>query len=87
MLQDLLHAVHCHVITAQDSSHVRRCVSMLAQLYHAEEACGTATVGSSEAILLGGLAMKRRWQARARERPPLAGAGHVCSCEAILLAA
>ena len=38
---------------------------MLAQLFHAEEACGTATVGSSEAILLGGLAMKRRWQARA----------------------
>ena len=39
---------------------------MLAQLFHADEACGTATVGSSEAILLGGLAMKRRWQARAR---------------------
>ncbi|KAK9904949.1 hypothetical protein WJX75_006195 [Coccomyxa subellipsoidea] len=38
------------------------CVSMLADLYHAEDACGTATVGSSEAILLGGLAFKRRWQ-------------------------
>ena len=37
---------------------------MLSQLYHAEEVCGTATVGSSEAILLGGLAMKRRWQER-----------------------
>ena len=42
---------------------------MLAHLYHAEEVCGTATVGSSEAILLGGLAMKRRWQARAAQGP------------------
>lgn len=42
---------------------------MLAHLYHAEEVCGTATVGSSEAILLGGLAMKRRWQARAPKGP------------------
>ena len=46
---------------------------MLAQLFHAEEACGTATVGSSEAILLGGLAMKRRWQARARAGPSSSG--------------
>ena len=43
---------------------------MLAHLYHAEEVCGTATVGSSEAILLGGLAMKRRWQARSPQGPP-----------------
>lgn len=27
------------------------CVSMLADLYHAEDACGTATVGSSEVSL------------------------------------
>jgi len=45
-----------------------RCVSMLAKLWHAddvnEEATGTATTGSSEAIALGGLAMKKRWQAK-----------------------
>ncbi len=40
---------------------------MLADLFNAEDpshACGTSTIGSSEAILLGGLAMKRRWMAR-----------------------
>jgi glutamate decarboxylase len=40
---------------------------MLANLWHAdthEDARGTATTGSSEAIMLGGLAMKRRWQER-----------------------
>ncbi|CCM02878.1 uncharacterized protein FIBRA_04992 [Fibroporia radiculosa] len=42
-----------------------RCVSILADLWHApraQNAIGTATTGSSEAIQLGGLAMKRRWQ-------------------------
>jgi len=42
-----------------------RCVSMIANLWGAqtsEKAIGTATIGSSEAIQLGGLAMKRRWQ-------------------------
>jgi glutamate decarboxylase len=42
-----------------------RCVSIIANLWHAqsgENAIGTATTGSSEAIHLGGLAMKRRWQ-------------------------
>ena len=40
---------------------------MLADLFHAEDPsnpCGTSTIGSSEAILLAGLAMKRRWVAR-----------------------
>ncbi|BFZ58529.1 glutamate decarboxylase gad1 [Savitreella phatthalungensis] len=43
-----------------------RCVSMLADLWGAKDskAIGTATTGSSEAIMLGGLAMKRRWQER-----------------------
>lgn len=46
-----------------------RCVAMLAQLYHApstgvEDSVGTSTLGSSEAIMLAGLAMKKRWQAR-----------------------
>ena len=42
---------------------------MLAELYHApakgiSDAVGTSTLGSSEAIMLAGLAMKKRWQAR-----------------------
>ncbi|KAH7915995.1 pyridoxal phosphate-dependent transferase [Hygrophoropsis aurantiaca] len=44
-----------------------RCVSILADLWHApssHQAIGTATTGSSEAIQLGGLAMKRLWQER-----------------------
>ncbi|KAF6262278.1 pyridoxal phosphate-dependent transferase [Scenedesmus sp. NREL 46B-D3] len=47
-----------------------RCVSMLAQLYHCptpqDKAVGSGTVGSSEAIMLAGLAMKKKWQARRR---------------------
>ncbi|KAJ8483225.1 hypothetical protein ONZ45_g14672 [Pleurotus djamor] len=42
-----------------------RCVSIIADLWHApsaKNAIGTATTGSSEAIQLGGLAMKRIWQ-------------------------
>lgn len=42
-----------------------RCVSIIANLWGAqkgEHPIGTATTGSSEAIHLGGLAMKRRWQ-------------------------
>ncbi|KAJ4297851.1 glutamate decarboxylase gad1 [Kalmusia sp. IMI 367209] len=42
-----------------------RCVSILAKLWgvqKGEKAIGSATTGSSEAIHLGGLAMKRRWQ-------------------------
>ncbi|KAG8629551.1 hypothetical protein KVT40_003416 [Elsinoe batatas] len=42
-----------------------RCVNIIADLWGAqkgEKPIGTATTGSSEAIHLGGLAMKRRWQ-------------------------
>ncbi|KAK7031265.1 glutamate decarboxylase gad1 [Paramarasmius palmivorus] len=42
-----------------------RCISMIASLWKApstEKVIGTSTAGSSEAILLGGLAMKKRWQ-------------------------
>ncbi|OAA52860.1 glutamate decarboxylase [Cordyceps fumosorosea ARSEF 2679] len=42
-----------------------RCVSMIANLFHAPadgDAIGTSTVGSSEAIMLAVLAMKRRWK-------------------------
>ncbi|RMD42408.1 hypothetical protein DV735_g2742, partial [Chaetothyriales sp. CBS 134920] len=43
-----------------------KCVNMIARLYHApehgeENAIGTSTIGSSEAIMLAVLAMKRRW--------------------------
>ncbi|KAL4914584.1 pyridoxal phosphate-dependent transferase [Aspergillus aurantiobrunneus] len=59
-----------------------RCVNMIAELFNAptnphseieaskegksEGAMGTSTVGSSEAIMLGLLAMKKRWQAKRR---------------------
>ncbi|CAO2827592.1 unnamed protein product [Amaranthus hypochondriacus] len=44
-----------------------RCVNMIARLFNAplyesETAIGVGTVGSSEAIMLAGLAFKRRWQ-------------------------
>ena len=46
-----------------------RCVSIMAHLWgvqKGEKAVGSATTGSSEAIQLGGLAMKRRWQEKRR---------------------
>jgi glutamate decarboxylase len=42
-----------------------RCWRILAEVWHAPDqakAIGTSTVGSSEACMLGGLALKRRWQ-------------------------
>ena len=42
-----------------------RCVTMLSDLWHApdgDQATGCSTTGSSEAAMLGGLALKRRWQ-------------------------
>ncbi|KAJ8097545.1 pyridoxal phosphate-dependent transferase [Lipomyces tetrasporus] len=42
-----------------------RCISILGNMWNAspsEKPIGSATTGSSEAIHLGGLAMKRRWQ-------------------------
>jgi glutamate decarboxylase len=47
-----------------------RCVAMLADLWHAadaEEATGTSTTGSSEACMLGGLALLHRWRSRRKE--------------------
>lgn len=44
-----------------------RCVHMLADLWNSPDASNTAgcsTTGSSEAAMLGGLAMKRRWEAK-----------------------
>ncbi|MGE2832399.1 glutamate decarboxylase [Mycobacterium sp. SMC-4] len=50
----------------------QRCVCMVADLFHAEDlrdddpssAIGVSTVGSSEAVMLAGLAMKWRWRDR-----------------------
>ncbi|CAJ2667233.1 unnamed protein product [Trifolium pratense] len=46
-----------------------RCVNIIAHLFHApigeeETAVGVGTVGSSEAIMLAGLAFKRKWQTK-----------------------
>jgi|SRR5579862_5094827 len=56
----------------------QRCVSMLGHLWGARgsKAIGTATTGSSEAIQLGGLAMKRRWI----EKRKAAGIVMGCCC-------
>ncbi|GAA1897751.1 glutamate decarboxylase [Streptantibioticus ferralitis] len=65
-----------------------RCVHILADLWHAPDgssAVGCSTTGSSEAAMLAGLAMQRRWRARRRaagqstERPNLVcGPVQVC---------
>ncbi|CAA0836794.1 Glutamate decarboxylase 1 [Striga hermonthica] len=49
-----------------------RCVNMIAHLFNAplgddEAAVGVGTVGSSEAIMLAGLAFKRKWQNKMKE--------------------
>jgi glutamate decarboxylase len=47
----------------------RRCVNMIAHLWHAPEdgeATGCSTTGSSEACMLAGLALLHRWRARTR---------------------
>ena len=44
-----------------------RCVNMLSRLWNspdAEEETGTSTTGSSEAAMLGGMALKWRWRDR-----------------------
>lgn len=48
----------------QTAAIEERCWRMLADLWHTnpEGAIGTSTIGSSEACMLGGLALKRRWQ-------------------------
>lgn len=59
------------------TAHIQnRCVNMIAGLFHApslndpsneQDAIGTSTVGSSEAIMLAMLAMKKRWQNKRKE--------------------
>ncbi|MEO6887095.1 MAG: glutamate decarboxylase [Jatrophihabitantaceae bacterium] len=50
----------------------RRCVAILADLWNtpqATSATGCSTTGSSEACMLGGMALKRRWQSRTGDDP------------------
>lgn len=52
-----------------------RCVHMLADLWHSPDAAstlGVSTIGSSEACMLGGLALKWRWRERMRAQAKLA---------------
>ncbi|MDA0167102.1 glutamate decarboxylase [Solirubrobacter ginsenosidimutans] len=67
----------------------RRCVNILASLWGAEHedgATGCSTTGSSEACMLGGLALKWRWRERRRaaglsaERPNLVMGANVQVC-------
>lgn len=54
----------------QTAEFERRCVAILADLWHAPDPAdviGCSTTGSSEACMLAGMALKRRWAAR---RPP-----------------
>ena len=82
MLALLWHAHHPESSAKQAAvSNVRdsalcRCTRMLADLWHApepksdaegEQPLGTSTIGSSEACMLGGLALKRRWQLRRKK--------------------
>jgi glutamate decarboxylase len=61
-----------------------RCVRMLAGLWHAPDpatAIGCSTTGSSEACMLAGLAMKRRWQHRGGQgRPNIVMGANVQIC-------
>ncbi|MFC9629518.1 glutamate decarboxylase [Streptomyces mirabilis] len=53
----------------------RRCVAMLADLWNAPDPASTvgcSTTGSSEACMLAGMALKRRWMRRNADRYPAA---------------
>lgn len=48
-----------------------RCVNILSDLYHAPsegQAAGCSTIGSSEAVMLGGMALKWKWRERMRAK-------------------
>jgi glutamate decarboxylase len=66
-----------------------RCVNMLSRLWNSpdhEEATGTSTTGSSEAAMLGGMALKWRWRDRRRaagkpnDRPNMVMGANVQVC-------
>ena len=66
-----------------------RCVNIVADLWHApeeEQATGCSTTGSSEAVMLSGMALKWRWRARLQkagkpsDRPNLVMGSNVQVC-------
>ncbi len=76
--QDLMaECVNKNIINKDEYPQVaeleRRCVNILADLWNAPgpdssgAATGCSTTGSSEAAMLAGMALKRRWQARQRQ--------------------
>ncbi|KAB5583376.1 pyridoxal phosphate-dependent transferase [Coniochaeta sp. 2T2.1] len=77
----------------QSADIQNRCVSMIGRLFHAPEgaesgegAVGTSTVGSSEAIMLSVLAMKKKWkkqrqaEGKSTDRPNIVMASSVQVC-------
>jgi glutamate decarboxylase len=73
-----------HAEYPQSAEIERRCIRMLADLFHAPgETKGARTQGSSEAIMLGALALKWKWRGRreaageATDRPNLVFGGDV----------
>jgi glutamate decarboxylase len=67
----------------------RRCVNIIGHLWHAPgdgDVTGTSTTGSSEAAMLGGMALKWRWRERMRaagkptDRPNLVTGSNVQVC-------
>ena len=60
----------------------QRCIRMLAQLWNAPDpvtAVGCSTTGSSEACMLAGLALKRRWQHAGTSHPSSRRAATTCA--------
>ena len=54
----------------QTAAMEARCVSIIANLWNSPDgdtAVGTSTIGSSEAVMLAGLALKRRWQQKQKD--------------------
>jgi len=73
-----------HAEYPQSAEIEQRCIRMLADLFHAPgETTGARTQGSSEAIMLGALALKWKWRARresdgkSTDRPNLVFGGDV----------
>jgi glutamate decarboxylase len=66
----------------QTAEFENRCVNMIANLWNAPDSgdtIGCSTVGSSEAAMLGGLALKWQWKLRRqRENKPIGTPNIVC---------
>ena len=72
----------------QTAAIENRCVAILADLWHAPEqtvATGCSTTGSSEACMLAGMALKRRWSTRTAAGPgPQTEPGDGSQCPGLL---